>query len=73
MQDPSLIHPELQPEYICPECGARLLDEEALNAHRQDEHLDEVEGARRGSARNEAGTASEDYGRDATGPREPAP
>lgn len=44
MQDPTLIQPELEPEFTCPECGAALRDESALAAHREQEHIEEVAG-----------------------------
>jgi len=86
MQDPMLRQPELEPRFTCPECGALLMDQVALDAHREQEHVAEAEGT---AARPETEVEKAerlhdvlegdrpadtgDYGRDSPRPREPAP
>lgn len=55
---------ELEPNFKCPQCGALFQDEEAIEAHRQQEHIDEAEGAE--------GRAKE-RGTESPRPTEPAP
>ena len=36
---------ELEPKFTCAECGALFQHEDAIEAHRETEHIEEAEGA----------------------------
>jgi hypothetical protein len=74
MEDP-LIYRDVE-QVTCPECDALFEDDVALGAHREQEHVEEVEGGERRRGVLEHGDdedAPNDGDRDSPRPTEPAP